>query len=165
MAKSYLGAGREVSRRGFLSAAIGAVGGLIAFVVAIPGISYFISPAVKAKLQEKWVPLGPVDVLKPGEPRPFQYVRKIQDGWVKSSSTEVAFVLEKEDGTISAFSNVCTHLNCRVTWHEDIQQFVCPCHGAHFDRDGNVLSGPPPRPLDHFDNKVESGQVYIKIEE
>ena len=163
MARSYLGAGREISRRGFLSAAIGAVGGLIAFVVAIPGISYFISPAAKVKSQEKWVPLGPVDVLELGVPQPFQYVRKLQDGWVKSSSTEVAFVLEKEDGTISTFSNVCTHLNCRVSWHENVQEFVCPCHNGRFDRDGNVLSGPPPRPLDRFENRVENGQVYIKV--
>jgi Rieske Fe-S protein len=30
-----------------------------------------------------------------------------------------------------------------------------------FDKDGQVISGPPPRPLDRYEAKVEDGQLYI----
>ena len=51
------------------------------------------------------------------------------------------------------FSNVCTHLGCRVNWEADKNEYVCPCHDGHFGLDGKVVSGPPPRPLDVYQTK------------
>ena len=39
---------------------------------------------------------------------------------------------------------------------------VCPCHDGFFDLRGNVLGGPPPRPLKSFDVKVIGDRVYIE---
>jgi Rieske Fe-S protein len=41
------------------------------------------------------------------------------------------------------------------------EEFFCPCHNGVFDKDGNVVSGPPPRPLDRFEVKVEDDQLFI----
>ena len=60
-----------------------------------------------------------------------------------------------------AMSNICTHLGCRVRWIADQEQFFCPCHNGVFDKDGTVVSGPPPRPLDRYEVKVEGETVYI----
>jgi len=46
---------------------------------------------------------------------------------------------------VAAISMVCTHLGCVVAKTND--GFSCPCHGSHFDRDGNVTAGPAPRGL------------------
>lgn len=46
-------------------------------------------------------------------------------------------------------SAVCTHLGCTVQWRGN--EFDCPCHGSRFDVNGNVLSGPAPRPLPWFE--------------
>ena len=48
-----------------------------------------------------------------------------------------------------AISSVCTHLGCNVQYLED-QGFSCPCHGSRFDENGQVVSGPAPRPLAWF---------------
>ena len=70
-----------------------------------------------------------------------------------------------QDGqNVKVFSNVCTHLSCRVTWHEDRSGFFCPCHDGLFNIDGAVVSGPPPRPLDQFQTKIENGQIQILLE-
>ena len=75
---------------------------------------------------------------------------------------EVSVYILTDDGReFAALSNICTHLGCRVRWIADNQQFFCPCHNAAFDKEGNILAGPPPRPLDRFEVKVEDGQLFI----
>ena len=61
-------------------------------------------------------------------------------------------------------SNICTHLGCRVRWATDEQQYLCPCHIGIFAKDGTVVSGPPPRPLDSYDLRVEDGQIQVKLD-
>jgi menaquinol-cytochrome c reductase iron-sulfur subunit len=41
------------------------------------------------------------------------------------------------------------------------KSFVCPCHGGVYDFQGKVIGGPPVRPLDRFQTRVEKGQVQI----
>ena len=71
------------------------------------------------------------------------------------------FVVTEDGRNFVALSNICTHLGCRVRWVSDQGKFFCPCHNGVFDKDGNVVSGPPPRPLDRYDVKVEDGQIFI----
>ncbi len=65
------------------------------------------------------------------------------------------FILHEPDG-FRALSAICTHLRCTVgnfvppdgAWREAHAR--CPCHGSIFAKDGRVLQGPAPRPLDFF---------------
>ena len=70
-------------------------------------------------------------------------------------------MLEKSDGEVRAFSAICTHLGCIVQWNPGAKQFVCPCHHGMYDFNGNVLSGPPPRPLEKFEVKLHDGGVFV----
>ena len=154
----------NANRRRFLSGLIGVVAGAVTALVGLPAIGYLISPGVKRQNQEKWLPLGPLASLKPGVPMGFPYSRQIKDGWVESTQTGVAFAITSDGQDVKVFSNVCTHLSCRVTWNEAKGGFVCPCHDGLFGKDGVVLAGPPPRPLDQFQTKVENGQIQILLE-
>jgi Rieske Fe-S protein len=58
-------------------------------------------------------------------------------------------VLARDDGGLYAMSAVCTHAGC-LTRPNGVGGLSCPCHGAVFDRNGDVLAGPAPRPLPHF---------------
>jgi len=60
-----------------------------------------------------------------------------------------------------AYSQKCTHLACAVI--PDVEQEVihCPCHEGFFDlRTGNVLAGPPPRPLPRILLEIRGDDVY-----
>ncbi len=156
--------GEELSRRKFLSGIIGVVAGAVAALVSLPAIGFLISPGVKRQTQEKWITLGPLTGLQPGVPAGYPFSRKIKDGWVESTQTGVAYAITHDGQDVKVFSNVCPHLSCRVAWQEEKQGFFCPCHDALFGVDGEVLAGPPPRPLDRFETKVENGQIQIKLE-
>ena len=60
-----------------------------------------------------------------------------------------------------AISAVCTHLGCLVDWNENTKQLDCPCHAAIFDIQGNVLTGPSPKPLPSYEVMVVGGKVYV----
>ena len=51
---------------------------------------------------------------------------------------------------LQAFDGTCTHRGCRIVVEttESGSVFNCPCHGGQFGAEGQVLRGPPPRPLD-----------------
>ncbi|WP_341731679.1 FAD-dependent oxidoreductase [Microcoleus sp. EPA2] len=52
-------------------------------------------------------------------------------------------------GGKEAISLSCTHQGCTVQKQND-GQFHCPCHGAVFDAEGRVVSGPAKRDLPRF---------------
>ncbi|OGG02354.1 MAG: hypothetical protein A3F83_10610 [Candidatus Glassbacteria bacterium RIFCSPLOWO2_12_FULL_58_11] len=65
--------------------------------------------------------------------------------------TEHQVVVVREGaGYFYALSAVCTHLGCIINWKSQEGVFRCPCHGSIFDKVGEVLGGPAPRPLRHL---------------
>jgi len=60
-----------------------------------------------------------------------------------------------------ALSKVCTHLGCLVEYEREKNRLICPCHAGTYDLEGNILSGPPPRPLSKVALKVEGEQLII----
>jgi nitrite reductase/ring-hydroxylating ferredoxin subunit len=59
-----------------------------------------------------------------------------------------------------AYSDVCTHLSCAVLYQGD-GKLHCPCHEGLFDATtGNVLAGPPQRPLSLIQLAKENGVIY-----
>jgi len=61
-----------------------------------------------------------------------------------------------------AFSAVCTHLGCVVKWKKGRRQFFCPCHGARFDVEGQVMGGPAPRPLAALEVREIPGSIVVR---
>ena len=152
---------KELTRRQFMSAAIAALGGLIGAALGLPAIAYIISPAMK-KQAEAWVRLGAINKVEVGAPTLFKTTIERQTGWITDQEEISAYVLTEDGQNYIAMSNICTHLGCRARWIEDQSQFFCPCHNGVFGKDGSVISGPPPRPLDRFETKVEEGVLFIR---
>lgn len=164
MSAETSGHGDENGRRRFFTGIIGVVAGTVAALVGLPAIGFLISPGVKKQNQDEWLTLGPVSSLLIGVPTGFPFSRRIADGWVESTETGVAYAITNDGQNVKVFSNVCTHLSCRVNWNPEKRGFFCPCHDGLFGLDGEVLAGPPPRPLDQFETKVENGQISILLE-
>ena len=152
---------RRYSRREFMGMATVAIGGLISVSLAIPAVGYILGPALQRLNTEEWIRLGSASKVELGTPTLFKVTVERKAGWI-SDIRELSFYVLTEDGrSYVAMSNICTHLGCRVRWNEEQNQFFCPCHTAIFAKDGEVVTGPPPRPLDRYEVKVEDDQLFV----
>jgi Rieske Fe-S protein len=62
------------------------------------------------------------------------------------------------DGTVAAFSAICTHQGCTVA--PAGKELDCPCHGSVYNAaTGEVMGGPAPRPLDKVSVKIAGDSV------
>ncbi|MFN8526810.1 MAG: ubiquinol-cytochrome c reductase iron-sulfur subunit [Chloroflexota bacterium] len=86
------------------------------------------------------------------------------------------FFLSHVSEGLLAFSPKCTHLGCAVPWKADepsyddpglgyppTGRFNCPCNGSLYDRYGQIIQGPAPRPLDTYPVRVEGERVYVDL--
>jgi len=154
----------HINRRDFVKIVTTFLGSIMAAIIALPGIAYLISPALRTRREENWIPLGSLENYPIGVPIRFNFTRATVNGWEKTVNSYGVYVLRKSDEQVNVFSDICTHLGCRVTWHPDIQEYVSPCHDGHFDIDGYVTKGPPPRPLDQFETKIDQeGDLHIHL--
>jgi cytochrome b6-f complex iron-sulfur subunit len=64
-------------------------------------------------------------------------------------------------GDLKAFSAVCTHLSCTVQYSSEDEIIWCACHNGKFDLNGQVISGPPPRPLETFQVNVRGEDIVV----
>jgi cytochrome b6-f complex iron-sulfur subunit len=71
-------------------------------------------------------------------------------------------ILIHANGQLHALSLVCTHLGCLVEWSPKARQLTCPCHRAAFGLEGNVIEGPPPRPLTSYTVAVAGDRVLVR---
>jgi thiosulfate dehydrogenase [quinone] large subunit len=95
------------------------------------------------------VELGPSSKLPRGQGANY---RDPRDG-------QPDIVVRHDDGSLSAFSAVCTHAGCTVGYQGG--QIVCPCHGGTFDpSSGAVVSGPPPSGLARRRVVEKGGRIY-----
>jgi len=153
--------GTEISRRKFLSIATWSIGGFISLAMAIPAIVYIVGPALKRSKAQNWIRLGPSSRVELNTPTLFKATVQQQSGWIVNEEELSFYVLTENGRDYIAMSNICTHLGCRVRWIDEQGQFFCPCHNAIFDKEGQVVAGPPPRPLDRYEVKLEDGLLYV----
>jgi len=154
-----------LNRRGFVKIVTTVLGSMMAAIVGLPVVGYFISPAFKKAVGDDWISLGPLENYPVGTPTMFNFTLTTVNGWERSSKSYGVFVLKSAGGEVEALSDVCTHLSCRVNWSDENQEFACPCHAAFFDKNGDVKTGPPPRPLDRYETKLEGDQLFIYLRE
>jgi menaquinol-cytochrome c reductase iron-sulfur subunit len=154
---------KEITRRDFIKGTVAAIGGLIGAVIALPSITYLLSPALRAEEDTDLIDLGPVENYPIGMPTRFETVRTKVNGWERTATSYGLFVVRTSETDVRVFSDICTHLGCRVSWHADQQHYISPCHDGHFDKIGNVVSGPPPRPLDEYITKIENGNLIAQL--
>jgi len=153
---------KDVSRRDAMKIGISLIGGLIGAALGIPAIAYIIGPAIRRD-QDSWIRVGPLSKIETGTPTLFKPRVTRENGWIVDEEEVGVYVLTDDGRSYHALSNICTHLGCRVRWIAERQQYFSPCHNGVFDRHGSVVSGPPPRPLDEFETRIEGGDLFIRL--
>ena len=69
-----------------------------------------------------------------------------------------AVLLRTADGQYLAYSRKCAHLGCSVDYDASARCLRCPCHrGVYDSRNGYVMFGPPPKPLDQIILQMRAG--------
>jgi Rieske Fe-S protein len=138
----------KFSRRDFinLSKSFLTVTGLA--VIVGPIVAFFY-PANLEETPSEPVLVCPEDELGQGESKTIRFGRY------------PAIVINTSEG-LRAYSAVCTHFACIVKWNFERNEIECPCHEGYFDPyNGEVISGPPPTPLDTLQVEVVDGDIYV----
>ena len=145
-----------ISRSKFLTGATVGLGGLIGVAIAVPVVGFVLGPAFATE-DWYWASFGPADNkdFKAGTYEPVIFER----GKLGELDRRVAYVRRDGAEEFTIISNVCMHLGCPVQFKST--NFACPCHGGQYDTEGIVTAGPPVRPLNRFEYKVEGGTLYV----
>lgn len=151
----------DINRRQFLEIATWSIGGVLALGVGLPAISYIVGPSLENKDAQEWIRIGSATKVEIGVPTLFKVKIKRQVGWNVTEEELAMYIVTENGRDFTAISNTCTHLGCRVRWIAENEQFFCPCHNAVFDKAGSVVAGPPPKPLNQYQVKVEDEQLFI----
>ena len=146
--------GKELnySRRSFV-ATIAAFGLLIGVGVALASVKIPTSSTSPVSSQTTASPSSAItntNNMQVGSPVYFEY---------PSGYPNVLF--KRSDGTLAAYSLLCTHVCCEVTYESSSDMFYCACHGSEFDSSGRVIRGPAGSPLPSITLTVDSsGNVF-----
>jgi len=151
----------KLERRDFVKVVLAVLGSVMGAAIAIPAVGYLLSPAMAVQKKESWISLGPLENYPIGVPTLFSFTQTTVNGWEKTVNSYGVYVTRVDETIQKVFSNMCTHLSCRVTWKEDAREYICPCHDGIFNIDGQVMDGPPPAPLQEYQTKVEEGVLYF----
>jgi menaquinol-cytochrome c reductase iron-sulfur subunit len=153
---------RVGSRRRFLAGAITGLSGLMALLVGVPSALYiFLGTARNGRRDSQWMDAGELTPLVTDSPQEVTFRHNRVDGWKIHSGMETAWVTKDASEHIQAFSPWCTHLGCAYKWEATRSEFICPCHGSRFSKNGDVLHGPAARPLDRYEVKVAGKRIWL----
>ncbi len=134
----------QTTRRGLLRGLLCSIG-----AAGLGGVSYgayrFLAPGAGS--------CAPVEVVLNDIPAGGAYPLRL--------GAAPGLLFRGEDGSLKAFSLVCSHLGCTVQWNPDKKIFTCPCHDGLFDAEGNVVSGPPPAPLERLRVEVKDDKAVV----
>ncbi|MCL4273104.1 MAG: ubiquinol-cytochrome c reductase iron-sulfur subunit [Anaerolineales bacterium] len=152
---------QNFSRRDFIKTTTVIIGGCIGVAIGIPSIVYLLSPSLRETGNDSLIDLGPLENYPIGVPTRYDFTLTRVNGWERTATNYGLYVVRRNEEEARVFSDICTHLGCRVTWQPDQEHYISPCHDGHFDVLGNVISGPPPRPLDEFATEMENGNLFV----
>ncbi len=156
----------SAGRRRFLAGVVYGIAVWIGAPLAALLTKFFAAPLfARSRVGSGEVALGPLSRFRSAkEPVDAFYALEVPDGYLTRTEKGRVYVVA-EGGQFLCLSTTCTHLGCSVRWDAKRQQFLCPCHGGVYAKDGTVVSGPPPRPLARLPVKVADGQIKIRIED
>lgn len=84
-------------------------------------------------------------------------------GAARVESTAGLFLITRiSDVAFTVIDGVCTHEGCTITGANDTQ-YVCPCHGSRYSRNGQVQEGPARSNLRQYTNSFANGVVTISL--
>jgi len=136
------------NRRDFLKYILN--GGLLGFAASIlyPIIAY-LKPPAQREVEVSSVKAGKIDDFEK------------ESGKIIKFGSKPVILIRTKKGEFSAFSAICTHLDCTVQYRKDMGVIWCACHNGKYDLTGRNISGPPPRPLEEYRVIIQKEEIFI----
>ena len=88
-----------------------------------------------------------------------EYLENGEGGIFKMDGKTLAIYRDSSERLL-VVDPTCTHMKCQVNWNEFEKSWDCPCHGARYSVEGEVLTGPADANL----TKVEAVPLPAKAE-
>lgn len=130
-------AGTAGDRRRFLDAVL-SLGFVSTAIAIVYPVSRYLVPPPSGEASTASAVAGRLADLKPNSGVIFKF------------GSKPGLLVRSGDGELHAFSAICTHLGCTVQFRSETSEIWCACHNGVFDLAGQVVSGPPPAPLERF---------------
>ena len=149
---------KKIHRRKAINVMLQTGFGALGLATAYPMLRYILPPEAQAP-ESTSVSAAKVGDIKPNGSKIFKF------------GNSPALLVLKPGGDplnasdYAAFTAVCSHLNCTVQYREDLEEIWCACHNGHFDLNGNVISGPPPKGLTQFRVAIKGEEIFVSSEE
>jgi Rieske Fe-S protein len=133
------------------------IGATLAFVVG----GAVVAPSFTRR-QSTWLPAADLAGLEEGTPRPIALRIARADGVTEVIDRRVVYLV-RHGNDVRALDSTCTHLGCRTRFNADSKRIECPCHGGMYDATGQVISGPPPSPLQTLPTRIQDDHVFVEV--
>jgi Rieske Fe-S protein len=158
--------GETVTRRRFFTGGALAAGGIASAAFGLPTLGFALGPVFEKSEPENYEDIGPEEDFNPQTYVPklvtiVPEVSEIGKTTVYVRRKDPTRDTDKLNYPYIAISTRCAHLGCPVRYVQAAERFICPCHGGVYEFDGKVGGGPPVRPLDRFETRVEAGRVLV----
>jgi menaquinol-cytochrome c reductase iron-sulfur subunit len=144
-------------------------GGVAVAAFTLPALGFALAPVFKT-LPFRWQAIGPPDDFTPDNfvPKVITLVPGIGEAgnaltYVRTRNPAIDTEPEDQYNHWISVSNRCMHLGCPVRWVDAAERFICPCHGGVYNVRGQVVGGPPVRPLDRFYNRLNHATGLVEI--
>ena len=109
------------------------------------------------------VSLGPLEALPTSGFGRFVIPVSSRRFWKETTRQVVVYARRGAGQAAEALLGRCSHLGCAVRWSPESDSFLCPCHRGRFDRQGEVLGGPPSEPLRRLVTRFRDGEVFVEL--
>ncbi len=146
------------------------IGGAVGLVPVAAGLTMFMDPLRRQSLAQGSIYVTTLEALPAdGVPRKFPVLANKVDAWNKFSQVPIGAVyLRRPVGEkVEALNVVCPHAGCFVDFVPDRMMYLCPCHKATYNLEGQIAdrSGPAPRGMDTLDVELRNGrEVWVKFQ-
>ena len=160
-------------RRGFLAVLLGLAALTPPLLI---GIFSYLNPLRQKGQAGRFFRIATLDTLpEDGTPRKFPVITDRKDAWTIFPNEPIGsvFLRKTEDAAaktevIQALCVICPHAGCFIGYDEKNNEFLCPCHTAHFDLSGRRTDAQSqsPRDMDVLDEvEIRNGnEIWVKFQ-
>ncbi len=165
--------GETVTRRRFMTMTVHGAGAVATAGIVLPVLGFAAGSAVFERQPVIWTGIGkptdfPDDDYLPRVITTTQGIGEVGKTtvYVRRRNPEIDDLEglpapPETDAPVIVLTSRCMHLGCPVRWTAAAARFICPCHGGVYGFSGEVVGGPPVRPLDRFYTRLRNGQVEV----